>query len=204
MCRELGAEPTDYGIARDDLPEIASKINQAVENADLILTSGGTSVGEHDLVPLAVESLERGRILVHGVSMRPGMPTALGLVKGKPIVILSGNPVAAMAGFEMFARPAMLTMLGSSGEPRPIVKAKLTRNVASTLGFRIFLRVKVSFRSGEFLAEPVRTRGSSIITSMTNSNGYVLIPEDREGLSAGEEVLVHLFDTIGVEGCSGD
>jgi len=200
MCRELGAEPIDGGIVKDDLAEISSAIKFGVKKADMVITSGGTSVGERDLTPLAIEKLG-GRIIVHGVAIRPGMPTALGLVEGKPVIALSGNPVAAIVGFELFVRPLILALLGASREHRPLLKAKLARNVASTLGFQVFLRVKVSLTSGEFIAEPVRARGSSIISSMTGSNGYVLIPPDREGLLAGEEVLVHLFDDVGVEDC---
>ena len=197
MCLELGAEPIDYGIARDTIDEIAAKIHSASQEADLILTTGGTSVGKYDLVPSAIETLDGGEILVHGVALRPGMPTALGKVKMKPIIALSGNPVAAMVGFEIFARQALLSMMGAKNEGRPIVKGRLTRNVASTLGFKVFLRVKVTYRSGEFCVEPVRAKGSSIITSMCRANGYVLIPEDREGLKSGEEVTVYLFNTVG-------
>lgn len=202
MCRELGAEPIDGGMVRDDLAQIASAIDLGVKKADMVVTSGGTSVGERDLTPLAIESLG-GQVIVHGVAVRPGMPTVLGLVKGKPTIALSGNPVAAIVGFELFVRPVILALLGASKERRPMLKAKLARNVTSTLGFEVFLRVRVSFASGEFIAEPVRTRGSSILSSMTRSNGYVLIPPDREGLLAGEDVLVHLFDDIGVENCLG-
>ncbi|MCD6530233.1 molybdopterin molybdotransferase MoeA [Candidatus Bathyarchaeota archaeon] len=202
MCRELGAEPIDGGIVKDYLAEIASAIDRGLRTADMVVTSGGTSVGEHDLTPAAIGEVG-GQVIVHGVAVRPGMPTALGLVRGKPIVALSGNPVAAIVGFELFVRPTILALLGAPVECRPLLKAKLSKNVSSTLGFEVFLRVKVSLKSGEFIAEPVRAKGSSIISSMTEANGYVLIPPDREGLLAGEEVVVHLLDSIGVESCLG-
>ena len=128
--------------------------------------------------------------------MRPGMPTALAILQGKPVFILSGNPVAAMIGFEVFARPLLLKLLGVDSEPRPVVKARLTRRVASALGRRVFLRVSVFERNGEFFAEPVRIKGSGVLSTMTKANGYVTIPENREGLEEGETVIVHLFDKI--------
>jgi len=196
MCQELGAEPLDLGIAKDDLPEISAKIREGLQRADVVITTGGTSVGYSDLVPLAVNQIGRPGVIVHGVAMRPGMPTALAVLQGKPVFILSGNPVAAMIGFEIFTRPLILRLLGVESEPRPALKAKLTRKVASALGRRVFLRVTVSERNGEFFAGPVRIKGAGVLSTMTKANGYVIIPENREGLEEGEFVIVHLFDKI--------
>jgi molybdopterin molybdotransferase len=136
-------------------------------------------------------------MLVHGVAMRPGRPTGLAVVDGKPILTCPGNPVAAMFSFEMFARPLILKMLGIAAEPRPTVNAKLTRRIASTLGTKVFLRVWVYEKNGELFAEPIRTTGSGILTTMTKANGYVVIPETREFLEADETVTVHLFSPVG-------
>ncbi|MCZ2808473.1 MAG: molybdopterin molybdenumtransferase MoeA, partial [Candidatus Bathyarchaeota archaeon] len=132
---------------------------------------------------------------VHGVAIRPGMPTALAILKGKPVFVLSGNPVAATVGFEAFTRPTLLKLLGVK-EARPVMEAKLTRRVAAALGRRVFLRVRVFERNGSFFAEPVRVTGSGVLTTMTKANGYVIIPENREGLEAGESVTVHLFSSV--------
>ena len=197
MCRQLGAEPVNLGIARDDIDEISSKIAEGLKKADVVITTGGTSVGQADLVPITVNKLGKPGVIVHGIAMRPAMPTALAIVQGKPVFILSGYPVAAMFGFEVFARPTILKLLGVEDEPRPMVKARLTRRVASALGRRVYLRVYVFQKKGEFFAEPIRTRGSGVLSTMTKANGYVVIPEDREGLEEGETVIVHLFDKIG-------
>jgi molybdopterin molybdotransferase len=197
ICQELGAEPLDLGIAKDDLKEISAKIRGGLQQADVIITTGGTSVGYPDLVPLAVNQIGTPGVIVHGVAMRPGMPTALAVLHGKPVFILSGNPVAAMVGFEVFARPLLLKLLGIEREPRPTLKARLTRRVASALGRRVFLRVRVFERDGVFLAEPVRIKGAGVLSTMTKANGYVKISENREGLEEGESVIVHLFDKIG-------
>lgn len=197
MCKQLGAETVNLGIARDDLTEIGDKIAEGLKLADIVLTTGGTSVGYADLVPIAVNKLGKPGVIVHGIAMRPAMPTALAVVQGKPVFILSGYPVAAMFGFEVFVRPTILRFLGVEEEPRPMVKAKLTRRVPSVLGRRVYLRAYVFQREGEFYAEPIRTRGSGVLSTMTKANGYVIIPEDREGLKEGETVIVHLFDKIG-------
>jgi molybdopterin molybdotransferase len=195
LCTELGAEPLNLGVAKDDLKEITSKIREGLEQADAVITTGGTSVGYPDLVPMAVNQIGEPGIIVHGVAIRPGMPTALAILEGKPVFVLSGNPVAATVGFEAFARPILLRMLGVN-EARPAVEAKLTRRVAGALGRRVFLRVRVSESSGGFFAEPVRVTGSGVLTTMTRANAYVIIPENREGVEKGESVRVHLFSSI--------
>ena len=112
MCHELGAQTTDLGIAKDNVDEIAEKIQIALKTHDAIITTGGTSVGGLDLVPDAVNKLGKPGVIVHGVALRPAMPTAVGMLEGKPVLILSGNPVAAVIGFEVFGRPLICKMLG--------------------------------------------------------------------------------------------
>jgi molybdopterin molybdotransferase len=197
MCKQLGAEPVNLGIARDNPDEISGKILEGLKLADIIITTGGTSVGQADLVPITVNKLGKPGVIIHGIAMRPAMPTALAIVQGKPIFILSGYPVAAMFGFEAFVRPTILRFLGIEEEPRPKLQAKLTRRVVSALGRRVYLRVHVFQKENGFFAEPIRTKGSGILSTMTRANGYVVIPEDREGLKEGETVVVHLFDKIG-------
>jgi molybdopterin molybdotransferase len=199
LCQELDAEPVDLGIAKDDAEEILGKIKKGFERAHIIITTGGTSVGVSDLVPEAVNRVGRPGVIVHGMAMRPAMPTALAVADGKPIVILSGNPVAAMIGFEVFARPLICRMLGLEKEERRLtVKAKITRRVSTVLGRKTFVRVRVLQRNGEFFAEPISARGSGIISTMTKANGYVVVPENREGLEEGEAVSVYLFDNVEV------
>ena len=199
LCRELDVEPVDLGIVKDDVEEISRKIKKGFEKADIIITTGGTSVGVSDLVPEAVNRVGRPGVIVHGIAMRPAMPTALAVADGKPIIILSGNPVAAMIGFEVFARPLICRMLGLEKEERRLtVKAKTTKKVSTILGRKTFVRVRVFQHNGEFFAEPISTRGSGIISTMTKANGYFIVPENREGLEEGESISVHLFDNVEV------
>ena len=199
LCRELDAEPVDLGIVKDDEDEILGKLKIGFEMADVVMTSGGTSVGVSDIVPEVVNTIGKPGVIVHGVAMRPAMPSALAIVDGKPMIILSGNPVAAMIGFEVFARPLICRMLGLEKEERRLtVKAKITRRVSTVLGRKTFVRVRVLQRNGEFFAEPISARGSGIISTMTKANGYVVVPENREGLEEGEAVSVYLFDNVEV------
>ena len=197
LCRELEAEPVDLGIARDDDAEITEKIKRGLEVADAVITTGGTSVGLSDLVPEAVNKLGKPGVIVHGMAMRPAMPTALAIVNEKPVIILSGNPVAAMIGFEVFAKPVIGVLMGlEKEESRPVIKAKITKRITTALGRKTFVRVHVFKGDGEYLAEPISTMGSGIISTMTRANGYVVVPENIEGLDEGEAVLVHLFDVV--------
>ena len=198
LCKELGAEPVDLGIVKDDFDEILGKLKDGL-GLDMVITTGGTSVGGSDLVPEAVNKLGKPGILVHGVAMRPAMPTALATVEGKPVLVLSGNPVAAMFGFEVFAKPLLSRLQGlAQDETRPTVEARMSRKATGALGRRTYLRVLVSRKEKGFVAEPISARGSGILSTMTKANGYVIIPENREGLQEGETVIVHLLDNIGV------
>jgi molybdopterin molybdotransferase len=197
MCHELGAEPVDLGIAKDDLAEIGERLKMGLREFNAVITTGGTSVGGLDLVPDVVNNTGKPGVIVHGVALRPAMPTAVAVLAGKPVMILSGNPVAAVIGFEVFARPLICKMLGMKHtEPRPTVNAVLTRKVAAALGRRTFVRVRVTLKNGEFLAEPISARGSGAISTMTRSNGFVVVPENRGGVTEGEVVMVRLFGKL--------
>jgi molybdopterin molybdotransferase len=197
MCQELGAETVDLGLAKDNTQEIAQKIRQGLQTCDAVITTGGTSVGGLDLVPDAVNGLGKPGIIVHGVALRPAMPTAVAMLESKPVLILSGNPVAAVIGFEVFGRPLICKMLGmSQTEPRPIVNATLAKRVTSALGRKTYVRVRVSLKADKLTAEPVSAKGSGSISTMTQSNGYLIVPENREGVSEGETVIVHMFGSL--------
>jgi molybdopterin molybdotransferase len=140
-------------------------------------------------------------VIVHGIAMRPGMPAALAVIRNKPIVILPGNPVAVMVGLEVFARPLIFRLLGlKHSEPRPTLEATMGKKISTALGRRTFVRVRVSRKGDKYSAEPVSARGSSLISTMTRSNGFVVVPENKEGLAEGETVTVHMFAEAEGEG----
>lgn len=196
--KDAGGEPLDLGIAKDDITEIKSQIAKGLATADLVLVSGGTSVGERDLAPEAVNSLGKPGVVIHGVAMRPGKPTALAAVNGKPVILLPGYPVATMMAFNTFAKPLISKMLGTPAGKPPghVVKAVMARRVPSSPGVRDFVRVIVKKVDKRYVADLVRTRGAGIISSMVKANGLVVIPEEKEGIEEGEEVEVILLRTL--------
>jgi len=192
LLTQYGAEAVDLGIAEDDLMEISSRIGRGLRVADAVIVTGGTSVGETDLVPDAVA--ENAEIVVHGLRIRPAKPTGLAVSGGKPVFMLSGFPVAALIGFQLLVIPALEQMMGCRFDPRPRVRGVLTRRVASPPGIRSFVRVRVfEDELGRVFIEPLRTTGSGVLSTLTRGNGLLVIPEDVEGFDEGEVVEVELF-----------
>ena len=196
MIREAGAIGLDREIVKDRFDDIQRKINECLAEADALVVTGGTSVGAKDLVPEVVNSIGKPGMVVHGVSMRPGMPTGLGVVNGKPVILLPGNPVATMIGFEVFVKPLISRLMEAQEELTPKIKGRLTRRIASVQGFRTFNRVRIKRFGDQLSVEPLRLTGSGILTSMTKANGILVIPEDVEGYEAGEEVEVSLLRPV--------
>ena len=125
--------------------------------------------------------------------MRPGRPTSLGVVNGKPVLMLSGYPVAAWTGLEAIFYPAIHRILGLEPPLKPAIKARLKTPLPNTVGYRSYIRVRVWREDGELLAEPYMLKGSGVLSSLVKSNGYIIIPEDVEGLEPGEEVTVYMI-----------
>ena len=197
MVVSAGGQPVDLGIAADEEGEIAGKLSLGIADCDIVLASGGTSVGERDLLPSVVNSLGSPGVIVHGVAMRPGRPVALGALQGKPVILLPGFPVAAMIAFDVFVHPVMNRLLGVVASlPSPYLRARALRRVASSLGNRTFARVIVRRLGGEYVFEPLRTSGSGIISSMVRASGMVTIPENKEGIEEGEIVEVMLMRPV--------
>lgn len=192
LLKEMLAVPVNLGIVGDDAEEIRAKLLEGTTKADMVILMGGTSVGKRDLAPEVVASV--GELVLHGISMRPGKPTGLALVKNKPIVLVPGNPVAAMIGVYIFARRVIQRISGQTpGQTLPLVKGRITRRIPSNVGRRDFARVLVKCVKGKYFVEPIRVAGSAILSSMVEANGIVIIPENREGIEEGEEVEVFLI-----------
>ncbi len=186
-----GGLPKLLGIVPDDFGLIQRALKKASLN-DMILVSGGSSVGERDLVPDAIAIL--GEILFHGVAIRPGSPTGFGVIRDKLVFSLAGFPVSALVAYDMLARPALLAMQWLPPDyGRHRARAKLTRKVSSPLGRTEVLRVILRSEGGRFLAEPIAAGGSSILSSMTQSDGFIVVPENLEGYEKGREVEVELY-----------
>ena len=196
MVEDCGGKPVDLGIARDNAEQISLKLAQGLRSTDLVLVTAGTSAGKGDLVPDVINALGKPGMLVHGIAMRPSLPTGLAVVEGKPIVSLPGFPVSAMFAFSTFVQPLILRMLGTEPDPQPRVKARIMKRIVGVPGFRTFVRVLVREEEGKLHAEPLRTPGSGILTTLTRANGIVVVPENIEGFDEGAEVEVQLFRPV--------
>ncbi len=196
MVEELGGEVIDLGIAPDNIDVIKSKLKKGLMNADIVVISGGTSVSKIDLVPEAINQIGKPGVIVHGISIRPAMPTGIAIVNGKPIFMLSGYPVAAIIGFNLFVKPLILRLLFTQDEPKPIVKCRVLRRIPHSTGLRTFVRVFVKKVGEEYVVEPLRITGSGLLTSMTKANGILIIPENVEGYEVGDLVDVTLIGPV--------
>lgn len=193
LIAENGCEAVDLGAVPDDMESIQQGLQQGLARADMVMTTGGSSLGERDFMPEAINQLGKPGLVVHGVSMRPAKPTGFGFVDGKPIFMLSGYPVASLVGFEVFVIPAIRWMLNTFKDNEPIVRARLTRKVTTPVGVRSFMRVRIFGDETSLKVEPLRLTGSGILSSMTRANGMLIIPEDVEGYDEGEEVDIRLI-----------
>ncbi|MDD1758007.1 MAG: molybdopterin molybdotransferase MoeA [Methanotrichaceae archaeon] len=181
-----GGEPFLLEVVPDNHELIRSAI-EANLNMDMIIVIGGTSVGEKDYTPKALKEL--GDLLAHGVRIQPGKPTALGIVHKKPVICLPGYPVAALSSLYLFVRPALLK-IAHLEDRISVVRARLNRKIASKSGYLNIVRVKLNGDE----AIPISASGAGILSSVAKAHGFILIPEEKEGLEAGEEVEVNLFE----------
>jgi molybdopterin molybdotransferase len=192
QVKDCGAIPIQLGIARDRKEEIKEKLLQGIRS-DVIISSAGVSVGDYDFVKEALNELGMEMIFWR-VAMKPGRPVAFGLLQGKPVFGLPGNPVSSMVSFEQFVRPALLKMMGHRQLFRPVIEAILKEDIRKRPGRRHFLRASVSFEKNDYFVTLTGAQGSGILKSMIKANGLVIIPEEREMVKAGEKVKVQLLD----------
>jgi molybdopterin molybdotransferase len=181
-----GGEPVLCGIVPDDPNSIRGAMESALY-ADMIVVIGGTSVGEMDYAPMAVECL--GELLVHGVRIQPGKPTALGIIEDRPVICLPGYPVAALSALYLFVRP-VLKRLSHLDDALPSVQARLAGKITSRPGYLSIVRVAIEGDG----AVPIMSSGAGILSSVARADGFVVVPEEKEGIEPGEMVEVILFE----------
>ena len=189
------AVPYKMGIVRDNYDEIKNALRSALEgDCDGLLVSGGSSVGERDFLADAVEEL--GELVFHGVAIRPGEPTGFGVINNKPVFVLPGYPVATISAFELLVRPFLYAVHGLGEEERRQIFAVASKKIPSAVGRTDFVRVKVLRTEDGHYVEPLRVSGSGILSSMTKSDGFVVIAENKEGVAEGEQVAVTEYFTL--------
>jgi len=200
-----GGIPRILGIGRDSIQSLTEKIAEGLD-ADMLITSGGVSKGDYDIVKDVLA--EHGEIGFWTVCMKPGKPLAFGVIRkvmGRkkrkvPHLGLPGNPVSSMITFEQFARPAILKMMGKKVLAKPTIRAIIEDDLANTDGRRLFARVMVTERGGQYYASVTGPQGSGILTSMAKANGLAVIPENSTGAKVGDMVEVQMLDWTAEQG----
>ena len=200
-----GGIPRILGIGRDSIQSLTEKIDEGLD-ADMLITSGGVSKGDYDIVKDVLA--EHGEVGFWTVRMKPGKPLAFGIMKNVegsrkrqvPHLGLPGNPVSSMITFEQFARPAISKMMGKKTLTKPTIRAIIEANIANNDGRRVFARVIVTRRDGQYYASVTGPQGSGILTSIAKANGLAVIPETSKGVKAGEMVEVQMLDWMEEQG----
>lgn len=193
QTRQAGGEPVLCGIVGDKFEDLRDAAATALAANDMLVMSAGSSVSVRDMTVEVINSLGEPGVLLHGVATRPGKPTIVGVVAGKPVIGLPGNPVSAMIQFDMFGIPAIHHLLGvKNGPKRGRVMAQLTQNIASESGREDYVPARLEETSSGLLATPVFGK-SNLIYTLVNAAGLIKVPLNKAGLEAGEWVEVHLF-----------
>ncbi|HEX6386087.1 MAG TPA: gephyrin-like molybdotransferase Glp, partial [Anaerolineae bacterium] len=193
LVRQAGGVPALGGIIRDNFESLQTAAAKALADADMLVMSAGSSVSVRDMTVQVIDSLGQPGVLLHGVATRPGKPTIVGAVDGKPVLGLPGNPVSAMIQFDMFGTPAIYRLQGLQEMPRRgLVWARLSQNIASESGREDYVPARLEDTAEGLLATPVFGK-SNLIYTLVNADGLIKVPLNKGGLLVGEWVEVRLF-----------
>jgi molybdopterin molybdotransferase len=198
LIAETGGIPIKKGIFKDKYEIIKKVIEESLQNSDMILISGGTSAGTKDMTADIINDIAEyyggEGVIFHGVSIKPGKPTIGGIIAGKPVFGLPGHPAAIFVCFDNFIKPILKRLCGLDKKENFIksLKAKMAKNISSVSGREDHIRVKVEKEGEEFYAHPILGK-SGLITTLVDADGIVIIPPNKLGINAGEEVTVRLF-----------
>lgn len=200
LVRHYGGVSRIMGIAIDREDAVVTRLRQGLD-ADMLITTGGVSAGDYDVVKDV--PFKEGEIVFRSVRIRPGKPLAFGMIRGDsgggvtrniPLLSLPGNPVSSMVTFELFARPAVLKMMGKKNLAKPTIEAVIESSIVNSDGCRIFARAMVEKRGGKYFARLTGPRSSGILTFITSANGLVIVPEDKAKVEKGDTVQVMMLD----------
>ncbi len=196
LIETSGGTPLDLGITPDKIHKIKNKIRLALSESDIILTTGGSSVGLRDLVAESINDMGKPGILVHGVKLDRGRVTGLAALRSRPVIILPGPIQGAVNTFIVFAQPLIRLMLGLHPFNKPFISAKLTEDWNARRKFQHFTKIvyvkMMRSASGEFHAKPI-TGETTDITVLTRTNGFILVPERLTMLKRGQKVKINIF-----------
>ena len=191
---ESGGKPVYLGVIPDDKAELRKALEHAVACADMVITSGGVSVGPRDLTPQIVDSLGEPGLIVCGIAVKPGKPTTVAWIGRKPVFSLPGHPTSALLMFHLLVRPVIQVLSGRPATEAVKAEAVAGSKMFSAKGRRTFVMVKLKRgKSNRLVAEPVETGASGAITTLAKADGFVEIPENQQFIDADDEVTVVLF-----------
>ncbi|MGI9952297.1 gephyrin-like molybdotransferase Glp [Moorellaceae bacterium AZ2] len=194
QVQALGSQARLYGIVPDDLMLLRERFSQALAENNVVLLSGGSSVGTRDLTLQLLAEWGPDKLLFHGVSIRPGKPTLAAFIDGKMVFGLPGHPVSAMVSFELLVGPLLRYGRFKGPEEEPVVEAVLSRNLSSDAGRDDYVRVRLVDGGEDGLVAVPIVGKSGLISTMVKADGVLIIPSRKEGLEAGSRVKVRLFE----------
>ena len=193
LVSQAGGVPVQMALVGDDYDAQRDAAVRALKSSDMVVFSAGSSVSARDLTASVFDSLGTPGVLVHGISLKPGKPTIVALVDGKPAVGLPGNPVSAMVVFDLLVRPTIYLLAGCTHPPEPpTVWAELLRDIPSMSGREDYVQVRLVRQDGHLCAEPVFGK-SNLIYTLIRADGTVKVPLNEGGLYAGHQVSVRLY-----------
>ena len=190
MVTEWGGTPVRFKPVPDDIDKIKSAVMEGCRMGDLVVINAGSSAGSEDYTAKVIAEI--GEVLLHGINIKPGKPVILGWAKGRPVLGIPGYPVSAYITFTLFAKGLLYKWQGLEAPDPEFMKARLSRQVASSLGQEEFLRVKLGRVGENLIATPV-SRGAGVLMSLVRADGVVRIPAMSEGFGTGTEVDVEML-----------
>jgi len=191
---QCGADPLNMGIVQDEREQIETALKKALTMADVVITSGGVSVGPTDIIPKVLDTLGKPGVIVYGVAIRPGKPTTVAVVDGKPVFSLPGHPASALLIFHLFVRPLLLRIAGRRGHFPLKLKAVTSQRLFPSRGRRTYVTVTLKrTKSGAIVASPVPTGLSGAITTLAKADGFIVIHESQQFVDKEQVVEVELF-----------
>ncbi|MEM3730641.1 MAG: molybdopterin-binding protein [Candidatus Bathyarchaeia archaeon] len=195
--RESGGEPIYLGVFPDDVVVLRNALKRALASADVVVTSGGVSVGAKDVMPKTLNSLGKPGVIVCGIAIKPGKPTTVAIIDGKPVFSLPGHPASALLIFRLLVFPIIQLMSGAKLQETFKVQAVAETRMFPARGRKTFIMVRLKqSESKKLVAEPVPVGLSGAITTLARADGFVEIAENVQFVDAGEEVTVHLFRSL--------
>lgn len=193
-AEEYGCEPRNMGIVQDEPSQMKTALQNALKTADLVITSGGVSVGPTDIIPKVLNTLGKPGVVIYGIAIRPGKPTTIALVNGVPVFSLPGHPASSLMIFHLFVRPTLLRMAGRKEQENVTVKAVVSERVFPARGRRTYVTMTLrKDRDDRIIASPVGTGASGAVTTLSKADGFLIIREDQQFIEKGSCADVELF-----------